>query len=154
MVLVLTAAALAHVGCSTFEVEETPAGNEAGADAGGNEAGNGDGAAPPADAALPSAGGDVNMAGVSANGGYAYFVSQNFGTPPDVSATIPGSRLRLFEDAVDLGPAHAYHVDIRNSGQGRFSHWVDGLYFSASDNTDPRSNGRRYTYRVYDSKDR
>jgi hypothetical protein len=28
---------------------------------------------------------------------------------------------------------------------GRFSHWGDGLHFSASDNSDPRTNGRSYT---------
>lgn len=59
------------------------------------------------------------------------------------------SRLRLFEDGVELGPAHAMHADIRTIGGGRFSHWGEGptvwLYMSSSDNTDPRFNGRLYT---------
>lgn len=45
-----------------------------------------------------------------------------------------------------LGPAHTSHVDIGRYGEGRFSHWSpDGFIFSASDNSDPNSNGRIYT---------
>jgi len=54
------------------------------------------------------------------------------------------SRLRLYEDDRELGPAHSPHDKIRAVGQGRYSHWGPQLYFSASDNSDPRSNGRRY----------
>jgi hypothetical protein len=54
------------------------------------------------------------------------------------------SSLRVFEDDRELGPGHASHEEIRRSGAGRFSHWGEQLYFSASDNSDPRSNGRRY----------
>ncbi|MBI3444872.1 MAG: hypothetical protein HY055_05840 [Magnetospirillum sp.] len=36
---------------------------------------------------------------------------------------------------------------IRTGGKGRFSHWGDGLWFSASDGGDPRVNGRAYTVR-------
>jgi hypothetical protein len=64
------------------------------------------------------------------------------------------SNVEIFEDGKALGPAHAEHDDIRSRGGGRFSHWHDSptsrsgvLYFSASDNTDPRSNGR--SYRMY-----
>lgn len=55
------------------------------------------------------------------------------------------SSLALFEDDRPLGPAHVSHDELRASGGGRFSHWGPRLYFSASDNSDPRSNGRRYT---------
>jgi hypothetical protein len=86
--------------------------------------------------------------------GYSYMVFQDFGTPPDTS-TKPGiSKLRIFENGIELGAAHSWHADIRNSGLGRFSHWggSDGrsiaLYFSSSDNTNPRTNGRFYTYRI------
>ncbi len=61
---------------------------------------------------------------------------------------VPASKLRLFEDGQELGPAHAAHADIRAQGRGRFSHWVDWIYFSASDNSDPRRNGRKYTWRI------
>lgn len=54
------------------------------------------------------------------------------------------SRLIVYEDTTRLGPAHAQHADIRAAGGGRYSHWNGALYFSSSDNTDPRSNGRVY----------
>jgi hypothetical protein len=57
------------------------------------------------------------------------------------------SSLLLFEDRRALGPAHASHDVIRASGGGQYSHWGTILYFSASDNSDPRSNGRCYTVR-------
>lgn len=69
-------------------------------------------------------------------------------------ASVPGSllsdresvsRLAVFENGQPLGPAHASHADIRVLGGGRFSHWCDKVYFSASDNSDPRTNGRKYT---------
>src|SRR5438105_1199064 len=56
------------------------------------------------------------------------------------------SRLQLFEDDLPLGPAHRYHDEIGTVGGGRFSHWGENLYFSASDNSDPNTNGRRYSY--------
>ena len=55
------------------------------------------------------------------------------------------SRLVVFEDGRPLGPGHASHADIRALGYGRYSHWGGEVYFSTSDNSDPRQNGRRYT---------
>lgn len=55
------------------------------------------------------------------------------------------SSLRLFEDDRELGPSSAVHRDIRELGNGRFSHWRRDLFFSTSDNSDPRTNGRRYS---------
>jgi pectate lyase len=57
-----------------------------------------------------------------------------------------GSTLKLFENGVELGPAHTFHDDIRKIGSGSFSHWGTDIYFSASDNTNPLTNGRKYTY--------
>ena len=57
------------------------------------------------------------------------------------------SSLELFEDDQPLGPAHAPHDQMRSLGGGRFSHWGTHLFFTTSDNSDPRSNGRRYTVR-------
>ncbi|MBR0713079.1 hypothetical protein [Bradyrhizobium liaoningense] len=37
------------------------------------------------------------------------------------------------------------HADIRTQAGGRFSHWDGILIFSASDGSDPRTNGRTYT---------
>jgi glycosyltransferase involved in cell wall biosynthesis len=55
------------------------------------------------------------------------------------------SLLRLFENGKPLLGPHHEHDTIRGLGQGRFSHWGNYLYFSASDNSDPRHNGRYYT---------
>lgn len=54
------------------------------------------------------------------------------------------SRLLVYEDGRPLGPAHSLHETVRQHGRGAFSHWGGSLLFSASDNTDPRSNRRTY----------
>ncbi len=54
------------------------------------------------------------------------------------------SRTELFENDTPLGPPHSLHDLIRDTGAGQFSHWGSDLYFSSSDNTDPRTNRRRY----------
>ncbi len=61
------------------------------------------------------------------------------------------SKARLYEGRTDLGPPHSQHEDIATLGRGRYSHWQDKLYFSASDNSDPQTNGRSYRldYRLY-----
>lgn len=51
---------------------------------------------------------------------------------------------RLLENNVKLGPPHQKHDAIRKQGTGGFSHWQQTVYFSSSDNTDPRTNGREY----------
>ena len=58
------------------------------------------------------------------------------------------STLRLFEDGVALGPAHSVHATIAIAGRGAFSHWNTVIYFSSSDNSDPRTNGRAYVAEV------
>nr|WP_249208906.1 glycosyltransferase [Magnetospirillum sulfuroxidans] len=54
------------------------------------------------------------------------------------------SAVSVLEDGRRLGPGHAGRDPVRAMGQGRFSHWGWWLYFSSSDGTDPRTNGRRY----------
>jgi hypothetical protein len=57
-----------------------------------------------------------------------------------------GSKCVLLEDGKALSTPRALHADIRDKGRGRYSHWTEGsLYFSASDNSDPRTNGKNYT---------
>lgn len=51
----------------------------------------------------------------------------------------------VLEDDRVLGPGRALHDDIRMYGSGRYSHWESHLYLSASDNSDPNTNGRQYT---------
>ena len=56
------------------------------------------------------------------------------------------SPILLYEDDKPLGPAvHAQIESIASAGEGRFAHWNHtGMIFSASDNSDPRKNGRKY----------
>jgi len=56
------------------------------------------------------------------------------------------SPLRLFENDKLLGPAHVLHLRIRASGNGSYSHWQNRLLFSTSDNTNPNTNGRVYSF--------
>jgi hypothetical protein len=76
--------------------------------------------------------------------GFCFIASMDFGEEGD-KFTGNRSMLVLFEDGKPLGPPRSVHADIRRNGGGRYSHWTrESLYFSASDNTDPRTNGRRY----------
>ena len=81
---------------------------------------------------------------IQAENGHCYIASMDFGEEGDKD-TGNRSGLMLFEDGKPLGPPRAVHKDIREQGNGRYSHWTrHGLYMSASDNTDPRRNRRKY----------
>ena len=47
--------------------------------------------------------------------------------PSDSTANPQASKLRLYEGGEALGPSHASHEQIRQSGRGAFSHWGDFL---------------------------
>lgn len=66
---------------------------------------------------------------------------------PALSSHERHSAATVYEDGVPLGPRNAQHADIRTIGRGRYSFWHDYVIFAASDNSDPRTNGRRYTIR-------
>ena len=74
--------------------------------------------------------------------GFAY---QGFTGREDISSHLWPSSAGMFEDGRPLGLRNAPHADIRDAGRGRYSFWYDQVYFATSDNSDPRSNGRRYT---------
>jgi len=86
------------------------------------------------------------------DGGYAYRIPVTTGIPADNRNSFRQSTLRLFENGLEVGPAHSNHPDIRNVGQGMFSHWslpdgtVESLRFSSSDDTYPGTNGKSYSY--------
>lgn len=98
----------------------------------------------------PTTGLPLNISQVSLDAGFAYYLPQDFGIPGDDGSNPNRSTLRIFENGIELNPAHTSHADIRSQGRGRFSHWSNGsfaaLWFSTSDNSDPRTNGRTYTY--------
>jgi hypothetical protein len=54
------------------------------------------------------------------------------------------SPLIVLENGLPLGPQHSTHEAIKSLGRGSLSHWGGALYFSTSDNSDPRANGRAY----------
>jgi hypothetical protein len=84
---------------------------------------------------------------VQADSGHAY-VAPYFAVGGDEDSARAKSNVQLLEDAAPLGPPHSLHADIRMVGNGRYDHWQHALYFSASDNSDPRSNGRTYSWGV------
>jgi len=57
----------------------------------------------------------------------------------------PRSAVVLLEDELELAPARARHDHIGERGGGAWSHWTRWIIFSASDGSDPRANGRRYS---------
>lgn len=57
----------------------------------------------------------------------------------------------LCEDGRPLTRGHSSHDVIRNIGKGNFSHWGKRLYFSTSDNSDPRTNQRKYSLQSEDT---
>jgi hypothetical protein len=90
--------------------------------------------------------GQVDMSQAKPDTGLGYFLKENFGFPGDSASKSGLSSLQLFEGSLALGPAHTLHRDIRTVGKGRYSHWGNSLFFSTSDNSDPRSNGRLYYF--------
>jgi len=65
--------------------------------------------------------------------------------PYSDSTSSQQSNMSLYENGRQLGPAHSLQSDIRDLGGGRFNHSGVLVIFSASDNSDPNTNGRRYT---------
>jgi hypothetical protein len=76
--------------------------------------------------------------------GYCFLTTIHHRIPSDLESA---SRIQVCEDGVPLPKPHADHSVIRNDGRGAFSHWGSAIYLSTSDNTDPRTNGRSYTYK-------
>lgn len=76
-----------------------------------------------------------------ADSGHGWIAS----VPADLISDKEGvSSLLVLENGTPLRQAHASHEEIRKDGQGRFSHWGSQVYFSTSDNSSPRENGRTY----------
>lgn len=92
---------------------------------------------------------DLDLSRSRPDGGFALLIKRAIpNATGDASGRANASQVRIYEDGVEIGPAHSFHQDIREGGKGRFSHWGSDLYLSASDNTDPRTNGRKYTYAI------
>lgn len=86
----------------------------------------------------------IRLEGFEHAGGHSFAVKLPGGPSGDNADEPFRSPLIVLENGVGLGPPHAVHALIREKGRGLFSHWGDTLYFSSSDNSDPRHNGREY----------
>ncbi len=91
--------------------------------------------------------GTINTQKLRSDGGFAYKISESI-VNGDEANNPNQSTLKLYENGVELPQAHAVHDDIRKLGKGRFSHWGSTILFSTSDNTNPKTNGRVYTYAI------
>tara|TARA_R110002111_G_scaffold261984_1_gene336552 strand:+ start:8793 stop:10475 length:1683 start_codon:yes stop_codon:yes gene_type:complete len=66
-------------------------------------------------------------------------------TIPRIADRESTSTCILLENGTPLLHPHALHKRIRDEGRGHYSHWTPNtLYFSASDSSDPRTNGKKY----------
>ena len=77
--------------------------------------------------------------------GYAYKITESI-PDGDTNEEPTQSILKLYENGKEIGTAHSRHDDIGRLGKGRYSHWKSTIILSSSDNTDPRKNGRTYSY--------
>lgn len=63
---------------------------------------------------------------------------------PEEVAKINPDNLYLEENGQKLLKPNSSHQEIREKGLGSYSFWGQYLYYSSSDNSDPRKNGRSY----------
>src|SRR5262245_36672549 len=79
----------------------------------------------------------------AAVGGHAYEAAlpglEHAADRPDDLAR---STLAVYEDGRPLPLPHCLHDEVRAHGLGRYLHWGPRVLFSASDNSDPNTNGR------------
>lgn len=82
------------------------------------------------------------------SGGNAFYfkLPKSMSKCGDDSGDHMASTVMIYENGNPLGIAHCVHDDIREHGGGRFSHWGEHLIFSTSDNSDPNSNEKTYSY--------
>lgn len=79
------------------------------------------------------------------NPGEAFLYSTNIGTNKISDTKLFNFNVQLYEDNILLDPQHETQSLIDVYGGGGYILKDDFLFFSASDNTDPRSNGREYS---------
>ena len=86
---------------------------------------------------------EIKPEAINPEEGFCYTAALTLGRAGDHDGQ---SECVLLEDGKPLSTPHAYHQEVRNIGKGKYSHWTkEMIYFSTSDNSDPRTNGRKYT---------
>ncbi|KWV52114.1 hypothetical protein AS156_11135 [Bradyrhizobium macuxiense] len=86
--------------------------------------------------------------GLFAGAGYYAYIARlpELDVIADSSDNSTRSPIILCENGKLLGPAHSSQEDIIHIGKGRYSHWRGvGIMFSASDNSNPNENQKRYS---------
>lgn len=92
--------------------------------------------------------------GISPDGGHAYTFNPGFSirwpyvVPSHPEHELSSDDVRLTEDGRPIGTLEPSHEVIRQLGQGRHNLWQGTLWFSTSDDTDPRTNARTYGVEV------
>jgi hypothetical protein len=84
------------------------------------------------------------LQGICYDTGHGYTAAVHPGLVSDADGA---SWLVVYEDGKPLPGSHSSHDRIRTEGRGAYSHWDGRVYFSTTDNSDPRGNGRTYTFR-------
>lgn len=78
--------------------------------------------------------------------GHAYMlVGPFFQGVADTDQLPKRSPVVVCEDGHRLDPPYSLVADIAKLGMGRFNHYMGAIFFSASDNSDPNTNGRTYS---------
>lgn len=85
---------------------------------------------------------------ISHQGGYCYSYSFQSHAGKFFTRVIDENSIAVSENQVPLQTGSSPHETIRLEGAGRISLWKGHIYFSALDNSDPRTNGKTYTVKV------
>lgn len=93
---------------------------------------------------------EVNHCWVLNQNTLSQILDQILVTSGDTNSAPKQSDLKLFEDFVEIGKPHSLHATIAEKGEGLYSHWNGVFYFSTSNSSDPNSNGREYSLKMFD----
>ncbi|MFO7558533.1 MAG: methyltransferase domain-containing protein [Desulfobacterales bacterium] len=80
--------------------------------------------------------------------GYAFYYGFQTAAGKAYSLTRSFAGETLYEDDKPLPYPMALHDEIRAKGEGAYSMWPTGVLFSSTDNSDPQTNGRKYSLTV------
>lgn len=107
-----------------------------------------------AGALAPRFGADIRPDAVSSDGGHAFTFSPGFSVswpyavPSHPDSVLEPDDVLVMEDGRPVGTLEPAHAAIRERGGGLHNLWQGTLWFSPSDDTDPRTDGRPYRLEV------
>lgn len=91
-------------------------------------------------------GGELRLTQVGSDGGFAYASYDFMYTTIAAFASAGDLHFSIYENGVALGPKVTSHNTVRNTGLGSWNFGSGELRFSTSDNSNPTTNGRTYSY--------